>query len=338
MRSVLSLLVIVCFTFALLIRNNTSAQNDWTERFPAFRIAGNLYYVGSKGLASYLVTTSEGHILINSNLEAGVPLIRKSVESLGFKFTDIKILLISHAHWDHNAGSALIKELTGAKYMVMDADVEAVESGGKTDFHYRNDPDTLYKPTKVDRVLHDREEVKLGGSVLTAHLTPGHTKGCTTWTMQVQEGPKTFNAVIVGSPNVNPGYKLVGNEVYPRITEDYEKTFRVLKSLPCDIFLGAHGSYFDMEKKYERLKLNEATAFFDPAGYKNYVSDREQAFRLELQKQRGTVKVATNDAEKSNHPRHPWLKLTSDPEFRVPRVASVTLAIPASPDSRPRRG
>jgi metallo-beta-lactamase class B len=338
MRSVLSLLVIVCFTFALLIRNNTSAQNDWTERFPAFRIAGNLYYVGSKGLASYLVTTSEGHVLINSNLEAGVPLIRKSVESLGFKFSDIKILLISHAHWDHNAGSALIKELTGAKYMIMDADVEAVESGGKTDFHYRNDPDTLYKPTKVDRVLHDREEVKLGGSVLTAHLTPGHTKGCTTWTMQVQEGPKTFNAVIVGSPNVNPGYKLVGNEVYPRITEDYEKTFRVLKSLPCDIFLGAHGSYFDMEKKYERLKLNEATAFFDPAGYKNYVSDREQAFRLELQKQRGTVKVATDEAEKSNHPRHPWLKLTSDPEFRVPRVASVTLAIPASPDSRPRRG
>jgi metallo-beta-lactamase class B len=107
--------------------------------------------------------------------------------------------------------------------------------------------------------------------------------------MQVQEGPKTFNAVIVGSPNVNPGYKLVDNEVYPRITEDYEKTFRVLKSLPCDIFLGAHGSYFDMEKKYERLKLNEATAFFDPAGYKNYVSDREQAFRLELQKQRGTA-------------------------------------------------
>src|SRR5688572_18191255 len=167
-RGLLSLLLVVCFSCTLLPDNSGSAQNDWTEPFPAFRIAGNLYYVGSKGLASYLVTTPEGHILINSNLEASVPLIRTSVESLGFKFTDIKILLISHAHWDHNAGSALVKQLTGAKYMVMDADVEAVESGGKTDFHYRNDAETLYKPTKVDRVLHDGVSVKLGGSELIA--------------------------------------------------------------------------------------------------------------------------------------------------------------------------
>ena len=297
MRGVLGLLLVTCFICALFISNNKSAQNDWSEPFPAFRIAGNLYYVGSKGLASYLVTTPEGHILINSNLEEGVPLTRKSVESLDFKFTDIKILLISHAHWDHNGGSALVKELTGAKYMVLDGDVEAVESGGKTDFQYRNDPDTLYKPTKVDNVLHDGDKVRLGGSVLVAHLTPGHTKGCTTWTMKVEERSKTYNVVIVGSPNVNPGYKLVGNELYPQITEDYEKTFRVMKSLPIDIFLGAHGSYFDLEKKYERFKRFEAMAFFDPAGYKNYVADREQAFRLELQKQGGTVKVATNDTD-----------------------------------------
>ena len=284
----LSLLVVVCFTCARVSNSTNSVQDDWTEPFPAFRIAGNLYYVGSKGLASYLVTTPDGHILINSNLEAGVPLIRKSVESLGFKFTDIKILLISHAHWDHNAGSALIKELTGAKYMVMDADVEAVQSGGKTDFHYANDPDTLYKPTKVDRVLHDREEVKLGGSVLTAHLTAGHTRGCTTWSMKVQEGSKTYNAVIVGSPNVNPGYKLAGNTLYPRIAEDYEKGFRVLKSLPGDIFLGAHGSYFDLEKKHEQFKRGVTTAFVDPDGYKAFVADREQAFLGELRKQRGT--------------------------------------------------
>ena len=187
MRGVLSLLIVVCFSCTLLPHNSGSAQNDWTEPFPAFRIAGNLYYVGSRGLASYLVTTPDGHILINSSLEASVPLIRTSVESLGFKFTDIKILLISHAHWDHNAGSALVKQLTGAKYMVMDADVEAVESGGKTDFHYRNDTETLYKPTKVDRVLHDGDAVKLGGLTLIAHSTPGHTKGCTTWTMEVEE-------------------------------------------------------------------------------------------------------------------------------------------------------
>src|SRR5215216_3473046 len=135
-------------------------QNDWTEPFPAFRVAGNLYYVGSRGLASYLVTTPEGHILINSNMEANVPMIRTSVESLGFKFSDIKILLISHAHWDHCAGSATIKRLTGAKYMVMEGDVDVVESGGKTDFQYRNDPTALYPPTKVDRVLHDGDKVK----------------------------------------------------------------------------------------------------------------------------------------------------------------------------------
>src|ERR1044072_2424133 len=147
---------------------NAPAQNDWTEPFPAFRIAGNLYYVGSKGLASYLVTTPDGHLLINSNMEANVPMIRASIESLGFKFSDVKILLISHGHWDHCAGSATIKRLTGAKYMVMEGDVDVVESGGKSDFQYGNDPTALYAPTKVDRVLHDGDEVKLGDAILTA--------------------------------------------------------------------------------------------------------------------------------------------------------------------------
>ena len=265
---------------------DAKAQNDWTEPFPAFRIAGNLYYVGSKGLANYLITTPQGHILINSDLEANVPLIRASIESLGFKFTDIKILLISHAHWDHDAGSAMLKKLTGAKYMVMDADVPVVESGGKSDFHYSNDPTTLYPPTKVDRVLRDGDEVKLGNAVLTAHLTPGHTKGCTTWTMKVKDGEHIRDVVIVGSPNVNPGYKLFDNPTYPRIAEDFERTFQVLKSLPCDYFLGAHGNYFDMETKYAQLKAGVATAFIDPGGYKSFVAEKERAFRSELAKQR----------------------------------------------------
>jgi metallo-beta-lactamase class B len=260
-------------------------QNDWTEPFPAFRIAGNLYYVGSRGLASYLITTPEGHILINSNMEANVPMIRTSVESLGFKFSDIKILLISHAHWDHCAASATIKRLTGAKYMVMEGDVGVVESGGKSDFQYGTDPTALFTATKVDRVLHDSDEVKLGDATLTARLTPGHTRGCTTWTMKVNDGSKARDVVIIGSP----GYKLVGNTVYPGITEDYEKTFRVLKSLPVDYFLGAHGSYFDLETKYPKFKAGDASAFIDPAGYKNYVEEREQAFRRELKKQQGSV-------------------------------------------------
>jgi metallo-beta-lactamase class B len=198
---------------------------DWTAPFPPFKIAGNLYYVGSKGLANYLITTPEGHILINSDLEANVPLIKASVEKLGFKFTDIKILLISHAHWDHNAASDTVKKLTGAKYMVMDADVPVVESGGKADFHYGNDPGGQYTPTRVDRILHDGGEVALGGTVLVAHLTPGHTKGCTTWTMKVQDSGKTYHVVIVGSPNVNAGYRLVNNAAYPQIASTTKRRF-----------------------------------------------------------------------------------------------------------------
>ncbi|HUQ81833.1 MAG TPA: subclass B3 metallo-beta-lactamase [Gemmatimonadaceae bacterium] len=260
---------------------------NWTEPFPAFRIADNLYYVGTKGLASYLATTPQGHILINSDLEENVPQIQASIEQLGFKFRDVKVLLISHAHWDHDAGSAKVKELTGASYMVMDADVPVVESGGETDFHYGGDASMRYRPVKVDRVLHDGDEVKLGNAVLVAHLTPGHTKGTTTWTLAVRDGGKTLNAVIIGSPNVNAGYKLVNNAKYPNIVADFERTFRVSKSLPCDIFLGAHGAYFDMEAKYARMKAGARDAFVDPKGCAAFIADREQAFRAELAKQTG---------------------------------------------------
>ncbi len=264
-----------------------AAQNssDWTEPFPPHRVIGNVYYVGSRGLASYLITTPEGSILVNSSLEASVPLIRASIEKLGFKFSDVKILLISHAHFDHCAGSFQIKELTGAKYMVMDADVQEIENGGKGNFQYGQMPNMLYKPLKVDRVLHDGDQVKLGGVVMVAHLTPGHTKGCTTWTLKVRDGGKTYDVVIVGSPNVNPGYKLVNNPLYPQIAGDYEKMFRVLKSLNCDVFLGAHGDYYGMQAKYAKLGKSEANPFVDPEGYRAYVNAKEQAFRAELAKQ-----------------------------------------------------
>jgi metallo-beta-lactamase class B len=277
---------------ALFSTLRAQVNSDWTEPFPPFRIAGNLYYVGSKDLASYLITTPQGHILINSGLETSVPLIRASVEKLGFKFSDITILLISHAHWDHDGGSAAVKALTGVKYMVMDGDVPVVESGGKTDFQYGNLLASLYPPTQVDRVLHDGEEVKLGGVTLVAHLTPGHTKGCTTWMMKVEEAGKVYDVVIIGSPNVNEGYKLVGNSSYPEIASDYERSFRVLKSLPVDIFLGAHGSYFDLQTKYARLKEGAlpVNPFIDPAGYRSYIFDRERAFRTELARQKAALK------------------------------------------------
>jgi metallo-beta-lactamase class B len=271
----------------LALASSAFAQDspDWTEPFPEFHIAGNLYYVGSKGLANYLVTTPEGNILINSDLELNVPMIEASIEKLGFKFKDTRVLLISHAHWDHDAGSAKIKAMTAASYMVMDADVPVVESGGKTDFQYGNNASFLYPPTKVDRVLHDGDEVRLGGTVLVAHLTPGHTKGCTTWAMKATEGGKTYDVVIIGSPNVNPGYKLIHNNNYPQIAEDYERMWGVLKSLPCDIFLGAHGGYFGLEEKYPLMKGGGANPFIDPGGYKKFVAQKEQDFRIELAKQ-----------------------------------------------------
>ncbi len=271
--------------FALGIHAEEGLNPAWTRAFTPFRIAGNLYYVGSEDLASYLVATSDGLILINSSFEANVPLIRKSVESLGFRFTDIKILLISHAHNDHCDGSALVKKLTGAQYEVMDADVPVVESGGKTDFQYGKQPDMRFPATKVDRVLHDGDTVKLGSAVLTAHLTAGHTKGTTTWTLDEREGGRRLHVVIVGSPNVNPGYKLVGNKAYPTIADDYKHGFEVLDDLPCDIFLGAHGGYFGLTAKFQRWQRGERDAFLDPSGCKAYIADRKQAFEAELKRQ-----------------------------------------------------
>jgi metallo-beta-lactamase class B len=277
----------LAFVLLFAMARSAAAQEapDWTNPFPPFRIIGNVYYVGSQDLASYLIVTPQGSILINSNLEKSVPMIRESVEKLGFRFSDIKILLISHAHWDHCAGSAAVKELTGAKYMVMDADVPEIEAGGKGNFQYGESLTSRYQPAKVDRVLHDGDTVRLGDTILTAHLTPGHTKGTTTWTMVVKEDGKSYNVVIVGSPNVNAGYKLVNNELYPQIAYDYQQMFQVLKALPCDVFLGAHGSYYGMEAKYARIKEGGANPFIDPEGYKSYVAEREQAFRAELAKQ-----------------------------------------------------
>ncbi len=262
----------------------TSGPAAWFQPFPAHRIIGNLYYVGSKDLACYLITTLEGHILINSGFERTVPLVRKSVESLGFKMSDIKILLASHAHSDHVAGLARLKEMTGAKVCIMRGDDKVISSGGEGQYLYTT---SRWKPCAVDRVLADGDEVTLGGMTLTARLTPGHTRGCTTWTFRVIDAGKTYNVVIIGSPNVNPGYRLIGNKEYPEIANDFARTFEVLKSLPCDVFLGAHGEYYGMVEKYERAKKGtNANPFLDSEGYKAYIAQKEKAFREALAAQR----------------------------------------------------
>ncbi len=253
---------------------------SWTTNHAPFRIAGNLYYVGSQDLAAYLVVTPDGDILINSNLPSSVPQIFGNIKALGFKPTDVKVLLISHAHFDHAAGSAAIIRATHAKYEVMDGDAAVVESGGKPDFANGGIPQ--FPRAKVDRVLHDGDEVWLGGTVLVAHLTPGHTKGCTTWTMKVVEGGKPYDAVIVGSTSVLSDYKLRGDPKYPNMAADYAKAFRMLHGLPCDLFLGSHAQFFNLDAKYARMKAGEANAFVDPAGYKQFVDQQDQAYRTRL--------------------------------------------------------
>ncbi|HEY7338383.1 MAG TPA: subclass B3 metallo-beta-lactamase [Bryobacteraceae bacterium] len=266
-----TLLLLFATAAALFAQGNS----DMHREFPAFKIAGNLYWVGTADLAVYLINTPQGNILINTDYKQDLPTVKKSIEQLGFKYSDTKILLISHAHGDHDEATEVVRDETGAKLMVMDADVPDEESSarGRPGAH-------------VDRVLHDGDTVELGGSKLVAHLTPGHTKGCTTWTLQVRDGGRTLNTVIVGSPNVNPGYILVGNTDYPKIADDYVKTFAVLKGLPCDLFLGAHGAYFGLKAKYEKMKAGGGNPFIDPAGYKTYIAEREDTFRKEWARQR----------------------------------------------------
>lgn len=238
--------------------------------FPAHRIAGNLYYVGTADYASFLITSPEGHILINPDFDDSVPLIQKSVEQLGFKFQDIKVLLISHAHGDHCAGAARLKETTGAQLMVMERDAEIMEAGRG------------FPAAKVSRVLHDLDEVRLGGNVLTAHLTPGHTKGNTTWTLQVADSGRKYNVVIIGSAGVNDARALMNNPAYPEMVEDYRRTFRVLHSLPVDIFLASHGKFYGLPAKYAKLSSGGPNPFIDPAGYKAHIDLTERAFYYKL--------------------------------------------------------
>ncbi|HEY6390424.1 MAG TPA: subclass B3 metallo-beta-lactamase [Bryobacteraceae bacterium] len=276
------------FLVPLLAQKN-GVNLSWNQPIEPYRIAGNVYYVGTNFLASYLFVTPEGSILLNSDYEESVPLVRASIEKLGFHFRDIKYLLSSQAHNDHSAGNFLVKELTGARVLVMQGDDDIIANGGKGDFRF--DGEMSWKPCKVDRVLHDGDTVALGGTTLVAHHTPGHTKGCTTWTTVVQDGGKKLNVVVVGGTGINPGVKLLNNPKYPSIVEDYARTWGILRSLPCDVFLGAHGNYFGMDDKLARFKAGaKPNPFIDPQGYRDFIDSSEQNYLKQL----STEKNATH--------------------------------------------
>ncbi|HVY71220.1 MAG TPA: subclass B3 metallo-beta-lactamase [Verrucomicrobiae bacterium] len=251
----------------------------WNAPVKPFRIIGNIYYVGAAGVSSYLITSSQGHVLLDTGFQQTVPLIQTNVAKLGFRFEDIRILLSSHAHGDHTGGHARVKELTGAKIYISEADAPLLASGGEND--YLPPPRLVYPPAKADRLVRDNEVISLGDNHLMCHLTPGHTKGCTTWTMEVVENGKTCHVVFFGSTTILDS--LVNNPAYLNIAEDYAATYRKLKSLPCDVFLAPHGGFFSLAEKAERLERGEKpNPFIDPAGYKKYIGEAETAFRKRL--------------------------------------------------------
>jgi len=276
-KSVAALAVLFALAVLLVAPRASVAQTDWNAPFPPHRIIDNVYYVGTRALASFLVTTPEGHVLINSDFESTVPILQKNVEALGFRFDDIAVIVGSHAHGDHMEGDALVKELTGATVMAMEQDVpglRAMRPGGKEH--------------PVDRMLTDGEQVEIGGETLTAYRTGGHTEGCTSWGLEVEEGGRSYHVLVVCSFGVNAGYVLVDNPNYPAIADDYRRTFARARELPVDVFLGSHGSFYGLEAKYERLQRRgpgDPNPFVDRDGYLAHVAAQEARFQAMLAEQ-----------------------------------------------------
>ena len=274
--------IVLLATTSITLGQADPQSREMNQPVPPFRIAGNLYYVGAKEVCSFLITTPQGHIILDSGFAETAPQIERNLAQLGFKIEDVRILLNSHAHLDHAGGLAELKQKSCAKFIGNAGDAELLRNGGHGDFRFGDT--LLFPPVQPDQIIHDGESIQLGEQVMTAHSTPGHTKGNTTWTTKIRDGEKNYNVVFVGSQSALD-YKFVGQESYPGIRADFEKSFAVLKSLPCDIFLGSHGSFFHFLEKRDRLLGGETNAFVDPDGYKRYLAESEKDFRDKLAKQ-----------------------------------------------------
>jgi metallo-beta-lactamase class B len=259
---------------------------NWTRPFPSFRLVGNIYWVGTFDLSTYLITTRDGHILINTGMKETVPQIVAGVTQLGFKMADVKVLTATHGHWDHVAGLAELKRITKAQMVMSDADAALLESGGRTDFRWGHDPSSQFEPVTVDRRLKDGDRITLGEVTLTAHHHPGHTKGAMSFTLDVTESGKTLRVGIMNMGSINPGVTVNGMPAYPTIADDYAKTFRAQRALQLDVFLASHASQFRMHEKYKPGDPFFATRFVDPALYRTAVEQLEAAYLAQLAKER----------------------------------------------------
>ena len=269
-----------------LLAQKTETERSWNQPVEPFKIIGNIYYVGASEIASFLIATPQGHILIDGGFEETAPQILANIKKLGFKPGEVKYLLNSQSHSDHAGGFAELKRATGAKLAIMEQDKAEVEAGGRGDFAWGDT--MLFPAVKVDRTLHDGDALALGGASLKALRTPGHTKGCTTWTTTATENDKPYNVVWVCSTTA-PGYKLVGNTQYPNIVQDYRRTFEILKKLPCDVFLASHGNFFNLEVKSKQIRADAArNPFIDPDGYQQFLERTQRDFETELKRQSAT--------------------------------------------------
>ena len=255
---------------------------EWTKPFPPFRIVGNVYWVGSYDLSSYLITTPQGHILINTGIGDTAEQIKKSVEALGFALGDVKILTATHGHYDHVAGLAALKRMTGATVMISEPDRELLETGGKADFRFGNDSSARFEPVKVDRTFKDNDTISLGGTVLTTHLHAGHTKGATSFTANIVEGGKTYRVIIANMGYINPGVKMTGMPGFPDIAQAYANTFRAQKDMQIDVWLASHASQFNLHDKYAPGAAYDPERFVDPQGFLKAVQDLERTYREQL--------------------------------------------------------
>lgn len=247
-----------------------------TEPVEPFEIIDGVYFVGARiHLPTYLFTSSEGHILLDTTFDEYVSEIVQNIEKLGFDADDVKLLLSSHAHHDHVGGHANMREITGAITIASAADADVIETGGATDFRDRG----LWAPGIVDRIIEDGEQVQLGDRVLTAHFTPGHTKGCTTWTTVVEEDGKQYDLVVLGGLNVNRNEPLIGHPKYPDMPQEFAWSFARLKVLPVDVYLGAHGYWYGLKEKRAQLLAGvEENPFIDPEGYQNALGYFENVY------------------------------------------------------------
>ncbi len=264
-----------CLIFALAV-SLAAQREDWTRPFPGHRVIGDLYAVGTYDLGVFLVTSSDGHFLINTGLEDSTALIRENIESLGFRLEDVKVLLTTQAHWDHTAALAEIKEISGAEMWATAGDAPVLEDGGFSDPHFGGRQS--FPPVAVDRIIEDGEELELGRTRLTVLASPGHTAGSVSYTMAMYENGLDYDVIIANMATINEGKRLVVDPTYPGVADDFAETFRKQKALNIDVWVASHGGQYNLHDKYEPGQRYHPDAFLDPDGFRAEVERLEQLY------------------------------------------------------------